>query len=280
MFAYLPHFVRHTIVASMQTQNDINIPRFIQLSWHPLTRINAFSIQRVQTEKVPRLAPVQRISGTNLFVLQKNNNQLNVVRLTHLNTFCMSASSDAYMQGALFGKAEHGHPQLSRLCRSCESMSVLLLQRLSGGHPRNRPQSTPKSISKEPRNKKNLPRLRSQQVATFVGIFSFGESDGMIDKQQNSKANWGKCFALPHKHQAKLGLLHDTPRKGARRKTQQTAFGRLAAILDVWWFHPEMGGFTKVSKFVFVHAKKIVTLGENGGSFKGLLSVFSRSVAA
>ena len=70
------------------------------------------------------------------------------------------------------------------------------------------------------------------------------------------KAKWGKRFALPHMHQAQLGLLYDTPRKGARLKALQTAFGRLTAILDVWWFHPEMGGFAKVSEIVVVHAKQ------------------------
>ena len=189
-------------------------------------------------------------------VILPYQHQPNVVRLTRLHTSCMYGLSGAHMHGTSFGQAEHDHPLISRLCRSCVSLSDLLSQRLSGEHPRNGPQSTPKSISKEPRNKKNQPRNGSQQVAGFAGTFSFGESDGMFDRQQNLKAKWGKRFALPHMHQAQLGLLYDTPRKGARRKALQTAFGRLTAILDVWWFHPEMGGFAKVSEIVAVHAKQ------------------------
>ena len=196
-FAYLPHLVRRVIVASMQTQNDINIPRFTKLGWSPLTHLNALTILHAQTEKVHRQYPAERRAGTILFVFQKNNNQRNVVRLTRLHTSCMYGLSGAHMHGTSFGQAEHDHPLISRLCRSCVSLSDLLSQRLSGEHPRNGPQSTPKSISKEPRNKKTQPRNRSQQVAGFAGIFSFGESDGMFDRQQNLKAKWGKHFALP-----------------------------------------------------------------------------------
>jgi len=81
------------------------------------------------------------------------------------------------------------------------------------------------------------------------------------------KAKWGKCYALPYMRRSTgrpdeifatmllcitrgektlNDLLHDTPRKGTRQKTQQTAFGRLVAIKDVWWFRPEMGGLARI----------------------------------
>ena len=62
----------------------------------------------------------------------------------------------------------------------------------------------------------------------------------------NKQANWGSPFALPHMHQAQLGLLPDLPRKGARQKSVQTAFGRLVAIKYVWCFRPAIGGLARV----------------------------------
>lgn len=69
--------------------------------------------------------------------------------------------------------------------------------------------------------------------------------NAMVHVLQIEKAKWGKCFALPHMHR-EYGLLHDTLRKDARQKTQQTAFGRLVAICNVWWFRPEMGGLAGI----------------------------------
>lgn len=69
--------------------------------------------------------------------------------------------------------------------------------------------------------------------------------NAMVHVLQIEKAKWGKCFALPHMHRED-GLLHDTLRKDARQKTQQTAFGRLVAICNVWWFRPEMGGLAGI----------------------------------
>ena len=69
--------------------------------------------------------------------------------------------------------------------------------------------------------------------------------NAMVHVLQIEKAKWGKCFALPHMHREN-GLLHDTLRKDARQKTQQTAFGRLVAICNVWWFRPEMGGLAGI----------------------------------
>ena len=61
------------------------------------------------------------------------------------------------------------------------------------------------------------------------------------------KATSGKRSALLDTHQAQLGLLHDTTRKGSRLKTQQTAFGRLVAIWNVWWFRSAMGGLAGIT---------------------------------
>ena len=61
------------------------------------------------------------------------------------------------------------------------------------------------------------------------------------------KATSGKRSALLDTHQAQLGLLHDTTRKGSRLKTQQTAFGRLVAIWNVWWFRSSMGGLAGIT---------------------------------
>ena len=69
--------------------------------------------------------------------------------------------------------------------------------------------------------------------------------NAMVHVLQIEKAKWGKCFALPHMHR-EYGLLHDTLLKDAGQKTQQTAFGRLVAICNVWWFRPEMGGLAGI----------------------------------
>lgn len=81
------------------------------------------------------------------------------------------------------------------------------------------------------------------------------------------KATSGKRSALLDTHQAQLGLLHDTTRKGSRLKTQQTAFGRLVAIWNVWWFRSAMGGFagitnceTTKSKILFAKDDSYVAL--------------------
>ena len=123
------------------------------------------------------------------------------------------------MHGTSFGKAKNDKPQLSHLCRSWKSLSNLLFKRPSGEHPRNGPQSMPKSFSKEPRNKKKQPRSRSQQVAGFVGIFSFGESDGMFDRQQNFKTKCRIIFAALHMHRTIGNDPQDTLALHSSRRT-------------------------------------------------------------